>query len=65
MINILNKNNLLLVGNIMLINKKNQIFLLSMLSTLLVACNDDNDHSNVDQPVEAKPLEFPQREVML
>ena len=58
MINILNKNNLLLVGNIMLINKKKQIFLLSMLSTLLVACNDDNDHSNVDQPVEAKPLEL-------
>ncbi|WEI22735.1 metallophosphoesterase [Acinetobacter bereziniae] len=42
----------------MLINKKKQIFLLSMLSTLLVACNDDNDHSNVDQPVEAKPLEL-------
>jgi 5'-nucleotidase / UDP-sugar diphosphatase len=58
MINILGHKYLLLVGNIMLINNKKQIILLSVLSTLLVACNDDNDHSNTEKPVEAKALEL-------
>ena len=42
----------------MLINNKKQIILLSVLSTLLVACNDDNDHSNTEKPIEAKALEL-------